>query len=104
MIPDSITDGRKRIMATIVCFAGVFTNKPMIHPMARVTQSRTTREQKYSGRFVGNAALNTNGATAKTIRQTISVCMNEEMNCVITPPNFIVSEALFFVYSFVTYV
>ena len=84
-MPESITDGRNMIIATIVCFACVFINKPMIHPIARVTQSRTTREQKYSGRFTGNSALNTNGATAKTIRQTISVCMNEEMNCVITP-------------------
>ena len=84
-MPDSITDGRNMIIAIIVCFACVFTAKPMTHPIARVAQSRTTSEQKYSGRFAGNFALNTNGATAKTIRQTISVCMNEEMNCVTTP-------------------
>ena len=85
MMPDSMTEGRKRIMAAMVCLACVRTASPRMQPTARVTQSSRTREQKYSGRSVGNSALNANGATAKTIRQTISVWMKEEMNCVITP-------------------
>ena len=85
MIPDSMTDGRKTIIAAIVCFACVFIDSPKRHPTARVTQSSAASAQKYSGTFSGNSAPKARGAAAKTIRQAISVWTNEERNCVITP-------------------
>ena len=80
-MPDSIVDGKNIAIATIVNFACCLIKSPKIQPIARVTASNATSDKKLDG----NSALKIKGDRANTIRQQISVCINDEINCDITP-------------------
>lgn len=84
-MPDSIVDGRKIAIATIVNFACCLIKSPKIQPIARVIASNAISDKKYHIKSGGNSALKIKGERANTIRQQISVCINDEINCDITP-------------------
>ena len=80
MMPESMTDGRNRSIAAIVCFACERMSSPSRHPAASVTHRSAASEQNHRGRPRGSSAPNAGGATARMMRQTISVCRKQEMN------------------------
>lgn len=84
-MPDSIVDGKKIAIATIVNFACCLIKSPKTQPIARVTASNATSDKKYHNKLDGNSALKIKGERANTIRQQISVCIKDEINCDITP-------------------
>ena len=84
-MPDSIVDGKKIAIATIVNFACCLIKSPKIQLIARVIASNAISDKKYHIKLDGSSALKIKGERAKTIRQHISVCINDEINCDITP-------------------
>ncbi len=84
-MPDSIVDGKNIAIATIVNFACCLIKSPKIQLIARVIASNAISDKKYHIKSGGNYALKINGERANTIRQQISVCINDEINCDITP-------------------
>lgn len=85
MIPDNIMDGKNMIIAIIVNFACCLNNNPITHPKANVTESSTISDIKYHNKLFGSSALNTSGEITKISKQTIIVCIKEEINCVTIP-------------------
>ena len=87
IIPESIIEGRKRMMETIEVFAWSFTAKPIMLAILSDTAIKIARLAKYNTGFSGVSALKASGDAMYRIMLIINRCIYAE-KFVITRPKY----------------